>query len=323
MDDGLVSVIVNVYDCLDYLPTSLNSVRQQTYSNLEVIIVDDCSTDGSGEFCDEYCRQDERFRVIHHETNMGVSGPRNTGLKAARGEYIYFLDGDDYLHAEAIEALVEAIREKNADLAIFDFERTSSLDEDIHRPRRNESPRMVPVERIVFEMLSRVELKGCVSWNKLFRRSVIEGLSFNDYYSIQDQDFNIRVYQRIKEAVYVPEPLYWYFQNPHSLQRTESLIPKKFTLNTIYRFRMLDYLSKEGVEAEYRAWVIGYGYRQMFYRREILRGTEYEDAFDKATRDIIRETRSEFYRSPYIPFRKKLSFPFHWYFPELQPSTTS
>ena len=96
MEDGLVSVIVNVYDCKDYLPTSLDSVRQQTYSNLEVILVDDCSTDGSGDFCDEYCLQDERFCVIHHEMNTGVSGPRNTGLKAARGEDIYFLDGDDY-----------------------------------------------------------------------------------------------------------------------------------------------------------------------------------------------------------------------------------
>ena len=80
MAEGLVSVIINVYNCKEYLPTSLESVRQQTYKNLEVILVDDASTDGSGEFCDEFCKQDERFRVIHHEKNTGVSGPRNTGL---------------------------------------------------------------------------------------------------------------------------------------------------------------------------------------------------------------------------------------------------
>ena len=317
MEDGLVSVIVNVYDCKDYLPTSLDSVRQQTYSNLEVILVDDCSTDGSGDLCDEYCLQDERFCVIHHEMNTGVSGPRNTGLKAARGEYIYFLDGDDYIHAEAIEALVEAIQEKNAELAIFDFQRTSSLNEDTHRPREKKELEMIPIERIVFEMLSKVDLRWCVSWNKLFKRTLIEGLCFNDYYSIQDQDFNIRVFQKIKEAVYVSEPLYWYFQNPHSLQRTASLFPKKYYLNTLYRFCMLDYLSKKGIEGKYRAWVIDYGYRQMLERRKILLGTDYEDAFVKATNTIIKDTRSEFYASHYIPFKKRVRFPFYWYCPNL------
>jgi len=315
--EGLVSIIVNVYNCRKYLPTSLDSVRQQTYDNLEVILVDDCSTDGSGEFCDDYCRKDERFRVIHHDKNTGVSGPRNTGLRAAKGEFVYFLDSDDYIHAEAIEALVSALRETGLDLAIFDLKRTDSLDEDTHLPREKRPLELIPAEKIVFEMLSRVELKWCVSWNKLFRRSLIDGLFFNDYYSIQDQDFNIRVYQRIEEAVFIPEPLYFYYQSPNSLQRNASLNPKRFYLNTLYRFRMLDYLSKDGLEEKYRFWVIYYGYRQMLERREILHGTEYESAFKKTTNDIIRRTYPEFLKSQYITFRKKASFPFYWYCPGL------
>ena len=105
----LVSVIVNVYNCKTYLQKALDSVREQRWRNLEVILVDDCSTDGSDVFCEEYCRQDARFRLIRHERNMGVSGPRNTGLKNASGEYVYFMDGDDFLHPEAIEALMDAI----------------------------------------------------------------------------------------------------------------------------------------------------------------------------------------------------------------------
>ena len=171
--DGLISVIVNVYNCKEFLPVSLESVRQQTYSRLEVILVDDCSSDGSGEYCEEFCRKDERFRVIHHERNTGVSGPRNTGLREARGEYIYFLDGDDYLHAEALEALMDALRQTGADLAVFDFQRTDSLREDTHRPREKKPVETVPAERLAYEMLACVELKWCVSWNKLFKRSLL------------------------------------------------------------------------------------------------------------------------------------------------------
>ena len=315
----LVSVIINVYNCKEYLPYSLESVRQQTYKNLEVILVDDCSTDGSGEFCDEYCKQDERFRVIHHEKNTGVSGPRNTGLRAAKGEYIYFMDSDDYIHVEAIEVLVEAIKETGLELAIFDFQKTNSLHIDINQPRERKPLELVPAEKIVFEMLMyKVPLIWNVVWNKLYKRSLINGISFNDYYSIQDQDFNLRVYQRIEKAALIPERLYWYYANPKSLQRDESLYPKKFYYNTMYRFRMLDYLLKnKQPDKKYRAWVLGYGYRTMPDRRDVVKGTEYEAKYKDITRDITRTTITEFLTSKYISFVKKLRFLFFWYCPRM------
>ena len=314
----LVSVIINVYNCKEYLPYSLESVRQQTYKNLEVILVDDASTDGSGEFCDEFCKQDERFRVIHHAQNTGVSGPRNTGLKNAHGEYIYFLDGDDYIHVKAIEALVDAIKETGLELAVFDLQRTDSLNNDIHRPREKKPVEIVPAEKMVFEMLAYVDLRWCVAWNKLYKKSLIDGLFFNDYYSIQDQDFNIRVYQKIEKAAFVPEQLYWYYQNPNSLQRTESLYPKKFYFNTLYRFRMLDYLSKNNEqEKKYRAWVIDYGYRQILRRFDIEKCTEYENDFKELVANVFKRTRWEFLYSRYIPFLKKGRFVMEWRLPRL------
>lgn len=314
----LVTVIINVYNCKEYLPTSLESVRQQTYKNLEVILVDDASTDGSGEYCDEYCKQDERFRVIHHEKNTGVSGPRNTGLRNANGEYIYFMDGDDYIHVEAIEALVDAIKETGLELAAFDLQRTDSLNNDIHQPRDKKPVEIVPAEKMVFEMLSRTELKWCVVWNKLYKKSLIEGEFFNDYYSIQDQDFNIRVYQKIEDAAFVPEQLYWYYQNPNSLQRTESLYSKKFYFNTLYRFKMLDYLSKnEELEKKYRAWVIGYGYLQMLERRDVEKGSIYEADFKKLSKVILGKAQWEFLCIKNFPLRKKARFFINWYFPKL------
>lgn len=316
--DELVSVIINVYNCKNYLPISLESVRQQTYKNLEVILVDDASTDDSGEFCDEFCKKDERFRVIHHEKNTGVSGPRNTGLKNAHGDYIYFMDSDDYIHVEAIETLVDAIKETGLELAVFDLQRTDSLNNDIHRPREKKPVELVPAEKMVFEMLAYVDLRWCVAWNKLYKKSLIDGLFFNDYYSIQDQDFNIRVYKKIEKAAFVPEQLYWYYSNPSSLQRDPSYNAKRYYLNTLYRFKMLDYLSKnDKLEKKYRAWVIGYGYLQMLERRDIEKETTYENIFIKLCKEILQKTQWEFLFIKYFPFRKKARFFFNWYLPNL------
>ena len=314
----LVSVIVNVYNCKEYLPYSLESIRQQTYKNLEVILVDDASTDGSSEFCDEFCKQDERFRVLHHAQNTGVSGPRNTGLKNAHGEYIYFLDGDDYIHVEMIERLYNAIQETGIELAVCNLYVTSSLVEDNHCLIENKELEIIPIERIVFEMLSgaKLSLRWCVVWNKLYKKSLIEGLFFNDYYSIQDQDFNIQVYQRIENLAFVPEPLYWYFNNPNSLQRDPSYNAKRYYLNTLNRFKMLDYLSKnDELWEKYRAWVIGYGCLQMLDRRKIEKGTKYEVDFNKLCKEIIKKTRWEFITMKNFQPRKKIKFVFAWYFP--------
>lgn len=311
----LVSVIINVYNCKEYLPTSLESVRQQTYKNLEVILVDDASTDGSGEFCDEYCKQDERFRVIHHEKNTGVSGPRNTGLRAAKGDYIYFMDSDDYIHVEAIEALVDAIKETGLELAAFDFVWHSDMNGDTHYTRDKKPVEIIPTEQMVFQMLSYVDLRWCVAWNKLYKRSLLEGVLFNDYYSIQDQDYNLRVYQKIEKAAYVPEELYWYVLNPGSLQNNPSFRAKKFYWNTMNRFKMLDSIMPGKNEKKYRAWIIGYGYLQMVERRKIEKGTQYEADFGKLSKDIIRKTFREFLTMKHFPIRKKIKFVFSWYFP--------
>ena len=313
----LVSVIIGVYNCKTYLPNTLNSVREQSYRNLEVIVVDDCSTDGSGEFCDDYCKQDNRFRVIHHEKNTGVSGPRNTGLRNAKGEYIYFMDGDDYIHVEAIEALVGAIKETGLELSAFDFDRTGSLEEDTHCHRERKPIEIVSTEQVIFEMLSEVRLKWCVVWNKLYKRSLIEGIYFNDSYSIQDQDFNIRVYQRIDQAAFIPEPLYWYVSNPNSLQRDPSCNAKRFYLNTKNRFKMLDHVLPGKNEKKYRAWIIYYGYFQMLQRRGIEKGTAFEDDYRELSKNIIKKTRWEFLFMRDFSLRKKANFLLSWYFPRM------
>ena len=114
-----VSIVIPVYNVEKYLEECVDSVINQSYPNLEIILVDDGATDSSGRMCDEYATVDPRIRVIHRQ-NGGLSAARNTGLDVATGEYIYFLDSDDYIEKDTVSSLVEICDSENADVVFFD-----------------------------------------------------------------------------------------------------------------------------------------------------------------------------------------------------------
>ena len=115
---GLVSVVIPVYNVEQYLRQCVESVLRQTYQNLEILLIDDGSTDGSGAICDEYAQKDQRIRVIHQK-NAGLSMARNEGLRQAVGAYVYFLDSDDWIDGDAMESLVKAVEENKAQMVFF------------------------------------------------------------------------------------------------------------------------------------------------------------------------------------------------------------
>lgn len=115
----MISVIIPVYNVETYLKQCVNSVLEQTYQHYEVILVDDGATDNSGQICDDYAALDDRISVIH-KTNSGLSDARNAGLDVAKGEYIYFLDSDDWIEKETLATLVKTTDSTNADLVFFD-----------------------------------------------------------------------------------------------------------------------------------------------------------------------------------------------------------
>lgn len=119
VDYGLISVIIPVYNVEQYLRECIDSVLKQTYKNFEVILIDDGSTDKSGEICDEYVAKDRRVSVTHKE-NGGLSVARNTGYSLAKGEYIYFLDSDDWILQETLEELIVTAKNENADFVFCD-----------------------------------------------------------------------------------------------------------------------------------------------------------------------------------------------------------
>ena len=225
MDKKLVSIIVTVYNIEDYLPHCLNSITKQTYKNLDIVLVDDGSTDSSGKICDNFALKDTRCHVVH-QVNQGACTARNVGKKEAKGEYLYFMDGDDYMHQDAIHVMYELINSGSEEynLAVIGHKRTDNFNEDTLAIGDNNSYALDG-----HEMMSKLmggtddmELAG-YCWNKLYRKSAIESLSFRQFVPMEDFDFNLRVILNVRRAIVTPRVLYYYVQRPTSLVNS----PKK------------------------------------------------------------------------------------------------
>ena len=120
-NNQLISIVVPIYNVEKYLDDCIKSIIGQTYKNIEIILVDDGSTDRSGEVCENYAKYDKRIKVIHKE-NGGLSDARNEGLKIANGQYITFIDSDDYVNEEFVEILYKSIKKYNADISICNYD---------------------------------------------------------------------------------------------------------------------------------------------------------------------------------------------------------
>lgn len=224
----LVSIIVPVYNAYDYLDVCVNSLVQQTYTNIQVILVDDGSTDGSAGLCDAWAGKDSRIVVIH-QTNAGVSVARNTGLDTAEGDWLEFVDSDDWLEKETVEELVELVQREHAQMAIFNYR--SVLDWD--------SPSTVygkaADHRISSGMLSRKTVLDVIlaysgvkgyAWNKFFSRDLIEqrNLRFESKITMcEDLLFCVQYALLATTTVSTNRCLYNYRNNPNSASHKSNL----------------------------------------------------------------------------------------------------
>ncbi|WP_312855995.1 glycosyltransferase family 2 protein [Nocardioides stalactiti] len=200
-----MSVVVPVYDVAAYLPACLDSLLEQTMSDLEVIAVDDGSPDESGAIADAYAARDPRVRVVHIE-NRGLGAARNEGIRHARGTYLGFCDSDDLMLPRALELLVAAAREGDAPMVTGNVVRL----EGERRPRLAWLDRLHAEQRtIVIDDLP--ELLGDVfAWNKLFRRDFWDeaGLSWPERLRYEDQPGTTDAYLRAGRIAVVPEVVY-------------------------------------------------------------------------------------------------------------------
>ena len=219
MADSMVSVIVPVYNVQQYLPQCVESILAQTYQRLEIILVDDGSTDGSGRLCDALAQRDERVRVIH-KPNGGLSDARNAGTEACNGEFIFYLDSDDYLEQDAIMALVRIQSESHAEVVIGNYFYTYSDREDIAQPETGTIQKNNRKEAISLLMQGKLQT---FAWGKLIRSDIAKRHPFPVGKLFEDHFWTHLVFQDCETVVYSSKPMVHYRQRGNSISYTFNL----------------------------------------------------------------------------------------------------
>ena len=216
----LISVIVPIYNVFPYLREALDSVIHQTWNNLEILLVDDGSTDGSGEICDEYAR-DPRVRVFHQE-NRGLSGARNTGLDHMTGEYTVFLDPDDAFHPEMIEKLFLALSVNRADLSACGYETAET--EGLLKGAKRKDRFILGRDRVYTRMEAfhamAADAFPVVVWNKLYRRNLWDGLRYPEGRIYEDIRTTPQILDRCGRVAVVSQALVCYRKRKSSITGT-------------------------------------------------------------------------------------------------------
>lgn len=210
---ALISVIVPVYNVFPYLAKCIDSLVTQTYKELEIILVDDGSTDGSGKLCNQRATQDSRIKVIHSR-NRGVSHARNLGLKQAHGDYIGFVDADDWIEKDRYETMLHYINKMHSDIHVgggFIIETESGRRMEM----RKGHPQIFTCEEGLQEMLSadtrKIPLFRGHLCDKLFSRHILDGLNFNENLKLREDTWLVwQAFKRANRISYAPQYSYHY-----------------------------------------------------------------------------------------------------------------
>lgn len=227
MKEKLVSIIVPVYNTELYIEKCIRSIMEQTYKNIEIIIIDDGSTDKSGELVDKLKEEDERIYIFHNE-NRGVSYARNYGINMAKGDYIYCVDSDDYITNNTIEVLTDTIIKNGSDLVVCGYYNDYIEEKNVIRQNDNtffQEKILLTRDEYLNRMSEHIRsLYYGVLWNKLYKRSVIKkhNLLFREEISLgEDFLFNLDYLEHIENVIILPDYLYH-----HCYLREDSLTKK-------------------------------------------------------------------------------------------------
>lgn len=207
-----ISVVVPVYNVEGYLNRCVVSVLEQSFENIELLLIDDGSTDESGKMCDALAKRDSRVKVFH-QANQGLSGARNTGIDQASGEYVFFCDSDDFISKDALERLYDKLCRENADIVACGF---SHVWDDFEKSGReeiftNSTPGAFSGYEAVKQMMTNNNI-CTVAWNKLYKKSLFENVRFPVGVLHEDEATVYKLLYKAKIVSYTPNPLYKYFQ---------------------------------------------------------------------------------------------------------------
>ena len=208
-----ISIIVPVYNVEKYLEKCLKSIISQTYKNLEIIVVNDGSIDNSLEICKKFEKIDKRIKVIDKE-NGGLSDARNAGLKIATGDYIGFVDSDDYISEDMFETLGKLLKEHNAEISIVSY--YEMMDNRLLDVQKDGTLDIMNKEEAIKELLIDKKIQS-YAWNKLFKKEIFEGIIFPTGKNFEDIATTLLLFEKADKIVRLEEPKYFYLRRNDSI----------------------------------------------------------------------------------------------------------
>ena len=215
-----ISVVVSIYNIQNYIEKSVQSIQNQTYRNLEIILVDDGSSDESGKICDDLAAKDSRIKVLHKK-NGGLSSARNEGIKIAAGEYIAFVDGDDWIEKGMYEDMLSAMQQQDADIAICNYKAVGKeyvIDTSTDKVAVFEGRETL---KVFIEEDTRYQIQNA-AWNKLYKRTLMGDLRFPEGKLFEDIVYTTKLLAGSKKCVYLDRAYYNYI-----FDRSDSIMNSK------------------------------------------------------------------------------------------------
>lgn len=295
MKDGLplISVVVPVYNVEKYVAKCLKSIIGQSYKNLEILVVDDGSTDGSGKVCDEFAKSDLRVRVIHQK-NRGLSAARNVGIERARGEFLCFVDSDDYMKEDFVKKLYEAVLRWGADVAVCGYEEKNGSSGVDVLPKEE----VLSGEEATIRLLVQQENIDVIAWNKIYRRELFikSGVRFPEGMKYEDSLTTYKLLSLSQRVAYIPEALYVYLRRDDSITKSNKK-EESLKMRELAARSAMDYFKKNlrlAQAAEVSRLLAKYAFLDASIRGEV------DEKYGEDALKWIRKNASVYAKNPFM-----------------------
>ena len=309
----LISVVVPIYNVENYLKKCIESIINQTYDYIEIILVDDGSTDKSGEICDEYEKIDTRIQVIHKE-NGGLSDARNSGLRIARGEYIAFIDSDDFIEKNFIEVLYKLCKENNAEIAQCEFGKVGYEKFNIVQEKKDTEILIKTGKQMIYDIYNGKHMIYTVAWNKLYKRSLFKGIEYPKGKINEDEATTYKLFYKATKVVITNQKLY------NDVYRKNSIMNRKYNikrLDGLWAFeRRMEFFKEKNEKELLKLTQVAYAYELM---RSYGNVREYIENSNEIQKDLLKKHKKIAIKllKEDVGIKQKLIFIYQLTFPKL------
>lgn len=287
----MISLIIPIYNVAPYLRKCLDSIKGQDCGDWEALLIDDGSSDGTGEICDEYAQKDNRFRVFHKD-NGGVSSARNLGLENANGDWIWFVDGDDWIERNSISVLSKTTESVNCDIVIFGI---NYYDEGLNIV--GSERRLLSIDKSKVETVDEYDFPP---QNYIVRRSVIENnnIRFSEGVAMgEDLEFQYKCLMLCRKPITIPEILYCYLRRQGSATKNEKSRENAANSSTVILRNLVNFIVGNNIEES--LWLSA---RMNRVFKNTLSSHALINRFDRCTQQTLQEARTNLCNHGYKDF---------------------